>query len=82
MKKKGKELEEAGYDQDAKKCYNRSVQITAEMIDVLIDLLQMMHFEVIVAPYEADAQVAFLVKEGIADFAISEDSDLIVFGCP
>jgi len=55
MKKKGKELEEAGYDQDAKKCYNRSVQITAEMIDVLIDLLQMMHFEIIVAPYEADA---------------------------
>jgi exonuclease-1 len=23
-----------------------------------------------------------MVKEGIADFAISEDSDLITFGCP
>ena len=35
----------------------------------------------IVAPYEADAQLAYLVKEGIADFAISEDSDLIAYGC-
>jgi exonuclease-1 len=33
------------------------------------------------APYEADAQMAYMVKEGIADFAISEDSDLIAFGC-
>jgi len=23
-----------------------------------------------------------MVKEGIADFAISEDSDLIAYGCP
>jgi 5'-3' exonuclease len=33
------------------------------------------------APYEADAQMAYMVKEGIADFAITEDSDLIAFGC-
>lgn len=35
----------------------------------------------IVAPYEADAQLAFLVSEGYADFAITEDSDLLVYGC-
>lgn len=34
------------------------------------------------APYEADAQMAFFVREGLADFAITEDSDLIAFGCP
>lgn len=34
------------------------------------------------APYEADAQIAFLVKEGLADFALSEDSDLLAFKCP
>jgi len=38
--------------------------------------------EFIVAPYEADAQLAYLVKEGIADFAVTEDSDLITYGCP
>jgi hypothetical protein len=35
----------------------------------------------IVSPYESDAQLAFLVKQGYADFAITEDSDLLVYGC-
>ena len=35
----------------------------------------------VVAPYKADAQIAFLVVNGHADFAISEDSDLLVYGC-
>ena len=33
------------------------------------------------APYETDAQIAFLVKNGHCDFAISEDSDLLPYGC-
>ena len=41
-----------------------------------------MKIEHITAPYEADAQMAYMVKEGLADFAITEDSDLIAFGCP
>ena len=30
----------------------------------------------IVAPYEADAQLAYLMKSGIAQLVITEDSDL------
>jgi 5'-3' exonuclease len=37
--------------------------------------------DVIVAPYEADAQLAFLSKANIAQLIITEDSDLIVHGC-
>lgn len=37
--------------------------------------------ECIVAPYEADAQLTYLQKEGIVDYIISEDSDMLVFGC-
>ncbi|KJH46488.1 XPG I-region [Dictyocaulus viviparus] len=37
--------------------------------------------DVIVSPYESDAQLTFLVNEGFADLVITEDSDLIVFGC-
>ena len=37
--------------------------------------------ECIVAPYEADAQLTYLQKEGIVDVVITEDSDLLVFGC-
>lgn len=34
-----------------------------------------------VASYGADAQIAYLVKHGYADIAISEDSDLLAYGC-
>lgn len=36
--------------------------------------------DIIVAPYESDAQLAFLCESGAADFIITEDSDLVVFG--
>jgi exonuclease-1 len=35
----------------------------------------------IVAPYEADAQLAYLMKTNKVDAVITEDSDLIAFGC-
>jgi exonuclease-1 len=34
-----------------------------------------------VAPYEADAQLYYLEREGYVDGIITEDSDLLVFGC-
>lgn len=35
----------------------------------------------IVAPYEADAQLAHLAQSGLAQGVITEDSDLLAFGC-
>ncbi|CAB4033340.1 Exonuclease 1, partial [Paramuricea clavata] len=35
----------------------------------------------IMAPYEADAQITFLVNKGYADFTVSEDSDLLAYQC-
>ena len=35
----------------------------------------------LVAPYEADPQLAYLERHGIVDGIITEDSDLLVFGC-
>ena len=32
------------------------------------------------APYEADAQLAFLYKSGQVDVVFTEDSDLLTFG--
>ncbi|KAL8452994.1 hypothetical protein Emag_002080 [Eimeria magna] len=34
-----------------------------------------------VAPYEADAQIARLVLDGLAAAALTEDSDLLAYGC-
>ena len=35
-----------------------------------------------VAPYEADAQLAYLSISKIVDVVITEDSDLLAFGAP
>ena len=35
----------------------------------------------VVAPYEADAQLAFLSKTNVVQAIITEDSDLLCFGC-
>lgn len=36
----------------------------------------------VVAPYEADAQMTFLAISKQVEAVITEDSDLIPFGCP
>ena len=40
-----------------------------------------MNVQYVVAPYEADAQLAWLEREGVVDGIVTEDSDLLVFGC-
>jgi exonuclease-1 len=35
----------------------------------------------VVAPYEADAQLAYLERQGFVDGVLTEDSDLLVYGC-
>ena len=61
---------------------NRCVDVTPEMVARLAVELQARNIAYIVAPYEADAQMAFLVKNGLADAVVSEDSDMLLFGCP
>ena len=39
-----------------------------------------LQIEYYVAPYEADAQLAYLYMSGIAQLVITEDSDLLAFG--
>tara|TARA_A100001015_G_scaffold267374_1_gene317358 strand:- start:1414 stop:2532 length:1119 start_codon:yes stop_codon:yes gene_type:complete len=38
-------------------------------------------FQIIHAPYEADAQLGYLYQNNIIDIAISEDYDLLCYGC-
>ena len=39
-----------------------------------------MGVEYLVAPYETDAQLAYLSKKNLIDYVITEDSDLIAYG--
>jgi len=45
-------------------------------------VLRQENVEYVVAPYEADAQMAFLARNGHVDLVITEDSDLIAYACP
>ncbi|MBD3253783.1 MAG: hypothetical protein GF383_01755 [Candidatus Lokiarchaeota archaeon] len=45
-------------------------------------LLSMMGVPYILAPASAESQCAHMVKQEIADYAISQDFDTMVFGCP
>ena len=47
----------------------------------LIKVLKEQAIPYLVAPYEADAQLAYLEKCGAIDAVLTEDSDLLVFGC-
>ncbi|XP_028398743.1 exonuclease 1-like isoform X2 [Dendronephthya gigantea] len=62
-------------------CFQKSVDITPEMALNVIKACREKGVDCIVAPYEADAQLAYLTKAGITQYTISEDSDLLVYGC-
>lgn len=61
--------------------YSAAVDVTPLMAYEVILELRSMNVEYVVAPYEADAQLAYLCSIGYIESVISEDSDLLVFGC-
>ena len=46
----------------------------------LIAVLRRMNITFYVAPYEADAQLAFLSRHKLVDVVISDDSDCVLYG--
>jgi len=79
-KNAGLELLRMGKTAQAQQELQKSVDVTPEMARQLIDELRRAKVDFVVAPYEADAQLAYLEKKGIIDGILSEDSDLLVFG--
>ncbi|KAL3529202.1 hypothetical protein ACH5RR_008524 [Cinchona calisaya] len=70
----------------ASELFQRAVSISPSMAHQLIQVLRSDDIEFVVAPYEADAQLAYLssleVEKGGVVAVISEDSDLLTYGCP
>lgn len=48
----------------------------------ILKFLQSINIDFIVAPYEADAQLAWMALNDEVDYVESIDSDLILYGCP
>lgn len=78
---KGMILYKEGNESAALKAFQKAVDITPEMANKLVKRCQAIGVECLVAPYEADAQLAHLSKTNYVAAVISEDSDLLVFGC-
>ena len=49
---------------------------------LLVQALKASNVEFIVAPFEADAQMAYLAVNNVVHSVITEDSDLLPYGCP
>ncbi|KAF7667849.1 hypothetical protein LDENG_00040920 [Lucifuga dentata] len=78
---KGRQLLREGKLSEARDCFTRCVNITPSMAHNLIKAARSRQVDCVVAPHEADAQLAFLTKSGLAQAVITEDSDLLAFGC-
>ena len=80
-RQEGLALLAAGRKEEASSVLEKSIEITSEIAYAIISLMKRRNIECIVAPYEADAQLAFLCREGHVQAVFSEDSDLIVYNC-
>nr|GMD11583.1 exonuclease 1 [Ipomoea batatas] len=76
------EHESNGNQSAAYECYQKAVDISPSVAYDLIQVLKQENVQYVVAPYEADAEMTFLAVSKQVDAIITEDSDLIAFGCP
>ncbi|KAI2631260.1 hypothetical protein GGS21DRAFT_524061 [Xylaria nigripes] len=79
-RKVGLELLKAGKTSQAHQELQKAIDVTPEMACHLIEALKKADIPYVVAPYEADAQLAYLERKGLISGIVSEDSDLLVFG--
>lgn len=61
--------------------FMKAALVTSLMAKSIMVELDLLGIKYIVAPYEADPQMVYLELAGLADGIISEDSDLLIFGC-
>lgn len=82
MRQRAARLLASGRKSEARECFERSVSVTQEMAQRVLQAARELGVDCLVAPYESDAQLACLCQPGgIADMALTEDSDLLAFGC-
>lgn len=71
----------ANNSSDARKHMLRCIEIKFDIVQQVIKYCKRENIKYIVAPYEADAQLAFLNNQNICQYVITEDTDLILYGC-
>lgn len=59
----------------------KAIDVTPTMAAMVMEACRGLDVKCVVAPYEADAQLYYMERTGLISGIISEDSDLLVFGC-
>lgn len=75
-------FERRGDSIKARRLFGQACSVSYEIRYDLIQKCKALGISFIVAPYEADAQMASLALKGIVDIVVTEDSDMLVYGCP
>lgn len=65
---------------EARKYMLRCIDIKFDIVKQVINYCKREEIDYIIAPYEADAQLAYL-NQNDCQFIITEDTDLILYGC-
>lgn len=76
----GLQLLQAGKTALALQELQKAIDVTPLMAREIIEELKAAGIPYVVAPYEADSQLAYLEQRGTIQGVLSEDSDLLVFG--
>ena len=76
-----KELIDKGLEEQGRQKILEAWDINPQMAYTFIKELKKRKIEYFVAPYEADAQLAYLAKIKYVDLVITEDSDMLALGC-
>ena len=78
-------LQQAKEEEDIElmlKYSKQSSRLTQEMLDESKELIAALGLPVIQAPSEADAQLAYMCRNGDVWAAATSDADVLVYGCP
>ncbi|KAM0679311.1 Rad2 nuclease [Binucleata daphniae] len=79
--KKVLELLKRNKVQEAKKLMRQCISVKNEYLYDILQMLKAENIEYIISPYESDAQLCYLQKINYVDYLLTQDSDLIVYGC-
>lgn len=63
-------------------CHFRTLNPMLMAVWLCFQELKVHGVQFVVAPYEADAQMAYLARKGDVQLIVTEDSDLLAYGCP
>ncbi|KAM3577364.1 hypothetical protein VYU27_000794 [Nannochloropsis oceanica] len=84
-RRKALQLVAEGRPADAFPYFTKAVEVTPAMAKEWMNTIEasgLQNVTCVVAPYEADAQLAYLCRTGQLDAVFTEDSDLLATGCP